>query len=147
MSLADPRSFYSSPAEATPASPEEVLYLACIRRGTGVQEPDFIANVAAEHGRIVHETPMPSPGDELHHFDWNRCSSACHGPDRSHLIVPGFRSSRVPILDMATDPRRPRTAHHEALPALAPGAVAASSGMLAVVRSRIATVKRWLRRR
>ena len=38
-------------------------------------------------------------------------------------------------------------AHHEALPALAPGAVAAASGMLVVMRSRIATVKRWLRRR
>jgi hypothetical protein len=41
----------------------------------------------------VHETPMPNVGDELHRYGWNRCSSACHGPDRSHLIVPGFRSS------------------------------------------------------
>ena len=23
---------------------------------------------------------MPNVGDELHHFGWNRCSSACHGP-------------------------------------------------------------------
>ena len=59
-------------------------------------------------GRIVHETPMPNVGDELHHFGWNRCSSACHGPDRSHLIVPGFRSSRIHIVDVADDPRRPR---------------------------------------
>jgi selenium-binding protein 1 len=50
---------------------------------------------------------MPYPGDELHHFGWNRCSSACHGPDRSHLIVPGFRSSRIHILNVADDPRRP----------------------------------------
>ena len=34
---------------------------------------------------------MPFVGDELHHYGWNRCSSACHGPDRSHLIMPGFR--------------------------------------------------------
>jgi methanethiol oxidase len=108
MSDADPRSFYASPAEAVQAPPEEVLYLACLHRGTGVEEPDFIAVVDAEHGRIVHETPMPTAGDELHHFGWNRCSSACHGPDRSHLIVPGFRSSRIHILDVATDPRRPR---------------------------------------
>ena len=60
------------------------------------------------YGTIVHETPMPAVGDEFHHFGWNRCSSACHGPDRSHLIVPGFRSSRVYILDVAEDPRRPR---------------------------------------
>ena len=50
---------------------------------------------------------MPGRGDELHHFGWNRCSSACHGPDRSHLIVPGFRSSRIHILNVADDPRRP----------------------------------------
>ena len=59
-------------------------------------------------GRIVHETPMPNVGDELHHFGWNRCSSACHGPDRSHLIVPGFRSSRIHVVNVADDPRRPR---------------------------------------
>ena len=50
---------------------------------------------------------MPNVGDELHHFGWNRCSSACHGPDRSHLIVPGFRSSRIHVLNVADDPRRP----------------------------------------
>ena len=70
--------------------------------------PDFLAVVDAEEGRIVHETPMPNVGDELHHFGWNRCSSACHGPDRSHLIVPGFRSSRIHVLNVADDPRRPR---------------------------------------
>ena len=51
---------------------------------------------------------MPNVGDELHHFGWNRCSSACHGPDRSHLIVPGFRSSRIHVLNVADDPRAPR---------------------------------------
>ena len=51
---------------------------------------------------------MPNVGDELHHFGWNRCSSACHGPDRSHLIVPGFRSSRIHVINVADDPRRPR---------------------------------------
>ena len=51
---------------------------------------------------------MPNVGDELHHFGWNRCSSACHGPDRSHLIVPGFRSSRIHIVNVADDPRAPR---------------------------------------
>ena len=103
-----PRSFHASPAEALQAPPEELLYLACLHQGTGVDKPDFLAVVDAEDGRIVHETPMPNVGDELHHFGWNRCSSACHGPDRSHLIVPGFRSSRIHILDVAGDPRRPR---------------------------------------
>jgi methanethiol oxidase len=99
---------YASPAEARQAKPEEFLYLACMHEGTGVGSPDFIAVVDVEDGRVIHETPMPNVGDELHHFGWNRCSSACHGPDRSHLIVPGMRSSRIHILDVAGDPRRPR---------------------------------------
>jgi selenium-binding protein 1 len=103
-----PASFHSSPQEAMHAPAEEFLYLACLHQGTGVDKPDFLAVVDAEDGRIVHETPMPNVGDELHHFGWNRCSSACHGPDRSHLIVPGFRSSRIHILNVAHDPRRPR---------------------------------------
>ena len=86
-----------------------MLYLACLHEGTGVHAPDFLAVVDAEDGRVVHETPMPNVGDELHHFGWNRCSSACHGPDRSHLIVPGFRSSRIHV---AQRRRRPPAASH-----------------------------------
>jgi len=100
-----PASFHESPEAALHAPPEEFLYVACLHDGDGA---DFLAVVDAEDGRIVHETPMPNVGDELHHFGWNRCSSACHGPDRSHLIVPGFRSSRIHILNVADDPRRPR---------------------------------------
>ena len=102
-----PASFHASPREALEAPQEEFLYVACLHEGTGVEAPDFLAVVDAAEGRIVHETPMPNIGDELHHYGWNRCSSACHGPDRSHLIVPGFRSSRVHIVNVADDPRRP----------------------------------------
>jgi methanethiol oxidase len=108
-----PASFYSSPREALRAPPEELVYVACLHVGTGVDKPDFLAVVdvnpdSDEYARIVHETPMPNTGDELHHYGWNRCSSACHGPDRSHLIVPGFGSSRIHVLNVADDPRRPR---------------------------------------
>jgi selenium-binding protein 1 len=103
-----PASFYASPREALAAPPEEFLYVACLHEGTGVDAPDFLAVVDAGEGRIIHETPMPNVGDELHHYGWNRCSSACHGPDRSHLIMPGFRSSRVHVVNVADDPRRPR---------------------------------------
>jgi selenium-binding protein 1 len=57
---------------------------------------------------VTHELAMPNVGDELHHCGWNRCGSACHGPDRSHLIVPGFRSSRIYVVSVADDPRRPQ---------------------------------------
>src|SRR5712691_120117 len=103
-----PASFYGSPEEALGAPAEEFLYVGCLHEGTGVAAPDFLAVVDAEDGRIIHETPMPNVGDELHHFGWNRCSSACHGPERSHLIVPGFRSSRIHVVNVADDPRRPR---------------------------------------
>ena len=91
------------------APPEEFLVPRLPTRRHRRGEPDFLAVVDAETGRIVHELPMPNVGDELHHFGWNRCSSACHGPDRSHLIVPGFRSSRIHIVNVADDPRRPRS--------------------------------------
>src|SRR5919108_3882957 len=99
---------YSSPEEASKAPPEEFLYLACLHEGTGVDKPDFLAVVDVESAAVIHETPMPNVGDELHHYGWNRCSSACHGPDRSHLILPGFPSSRVHVVVVASDPRRPR---------------------------------------
>src|SRR6266545_4361217 len=102
------QSFYGSPREAMVAPPEEFLYVACLHEGTGVDAPDFLAVVDAERGEVISELPMPTVGDELHHFGWNRCSSACHGPDRSHLVIPGFRSSRIHVLDVASDPRRPR---------------------------------------
>ena len=102
-----PASFHASPQEALGAPPEELLYVACLHEGTGVDAPDFLAVVDAEEGRVVHETPMPNVGDDLHHYGWNRCSSACHGPDRSHLIMPGFRSSRVHVVNVSDDPRRP----------------------------------------
>src|ERR671914_581845 len=109
MAMSDPSpSFYASPAEAAQAPAEEFMYVACLHEGTGVDEPDFLAVVDAEDGRVVHRLPMPNVGDELHHYGWNRCSSACHGPDRSHLIVPGFRSSRIHVVNVADDPRRPR---------------------------------------
>jgi selenium-binding protein 1 len=108
MAPADQPSLYASPEDAQRAPVEDLLYVSCLHEGTGVRAPDFLAVVDAHEGRIVHETPMPNVGDELHHFGWNRCSSACHGPDRSHLVLPGFRSSRIHVLDVADDPRRPR---------------------------------------
>ncbi len=75
-----PASFHSSPQEAMQAPAEELLYLACLHEGTGVEKPDFLAVVDAEHGRVIHETPMPNVGDELHHFGWNRCSLGLSRP-------------------------------------------------------------------
>jgi selenium-binding protein 1 len=103
---------YASPQEARQQPAEDFVYVACLYEGTGIDEPDFIAVVDVNpesdtYSQIVHRTPMPNVGDELHHFGWNVCSSACHSDlKRDTLVVPGIQSSRVHILDVS-DPRKP----------------------------------------
>jgi selenium-binding protein 1 len=103
---------YASPEAAAAQPAEDFIYVACLYEGTGIAEPDFIAVVdvnpeSDRYSEIVHRTPMPNVGDELHHFGFNACSSACHSElERDTLIVPGFRSSRINILDIS-DPGRP----------------------------------------
>jgi len=64
-------------------------------------------------GNLVGQTDMPSPGDELHHFGWNACSShlCAYAPnahmERRYLVVPGISSSRITVLDTKPDPRQP----------------------------------------
>jgi methanethiol oxidase len=104
---------YASPQVAREQPPEQVAYVASLYEGTGIEKPDFVAVVDVDpssdtYGQIVHRTEMPNVGDELHHFGWNACSSACHSQlQRDTMIVPGFRSSRIHILDIS-DPRAPR---------------------------------------
>jgi selenium-binding protein 1 len=107
---------YASPADAQSQPPEDVIYVASLYEGTGIEEPDFIATVDVNpesdtYSQIIHTTPMPNVGDELHHFGWNVCSSACHSDlERDTMIVPGFRSSRIHIVNVS-DPRKPEIAH------------------------------------
>ena len=104
---------YASPAVARQQPPEQFVYVAALYEGTGIDRPDFIAVVdvdpsSSSYGQIVHRTEMPNVGDELHHFGWNACSSACHSQlQRDTMIVPGLRSSRIHIVDIS-EPRAPR---------------------------------------
>jgi selenium-binding protein 1 len=106
---------YASPKDALAAPPEQFVYVVALHTGTGVGEPDLLAVVdvnpdSEEYGRIVHRTPMPGKDDELHHYGWQVCSSACHTSlEREHLVVPGFRSSRIHIVNVS-EPRRPAIA-------------------------------------
>ncbi|HET6548861.1 MAG TPA: selenium-binding protein SBP56-related protein, partial [Solirubrobacter sp.] len=58
---------------------------------------------------VVGRLDMPGPGDELHHFGWNACSSALcpWAPhphvERRYLLVPGLRSSNIHIVDVKGD--------------------------------------------
>lgn len=105
---------YASPEEAMKAEPEKILYTVALHVGTGVEAPDYLATIDVDpesptYSQVIHRTPMPNIGDELHHFGWNACSS-CHGDEskeRRFLIVGGQRSSRIHIIDTA-DERAPK---------------------------------------
>ena len=73
-------SFYPSPKMAMEAPTETLAYVAGLNYGRN-DNPDAILVVdldpaSPSHGQIINKLEMPYPGDELHHFGWNACSSA-----------------------------------------------------------------------
>lgn len=105
---------YASPREAIGAPRERVLYTIGLYTNSGIDAPDYLATVDVDPGsptyaQVIHRLEMPNLGDELHHFGWNACSS-CHGDataERRFLVVPGFHSSRIHIVD-TQNPRAPQ---------------------------------------
>jgi selenium-binding protein 1 len=108
--------FYPSPRIAAKAPAERLAYVAtfCPERTA----PDALAVVdvdpkSASYAKIVGRLDLPHPGDELHHFGWNACSSnlcpnAAHPHvERRYLVVPGLRSSRIYVIDTKPDPKSP----------------------------------------
>ena len=110
--------FYPSPRLAMQGPPEELAYVAAFNpKKDGRPDAMMVVDLAPKsttHGQVVGKVEMPKPGDELHHFGWNACSSALcpYAPhphiERRYLIVPGLRSSRIHILDIKPDPRHPQ---------------------------------------
>jgi selenium-binding protein 1 len=108
--------FYASPRHAMEAPPEELAYVAMLNPAK--DRPDAMGVVdldaaSTSYGELVGQTDMREPGDELHHFGWNACSS-CLAPyaphphvERRYLVVPGIHSSRIHVLDTKADPRKP----------------------------------------
>ncbi|HSJ23895.1 MAG TPA: selenium-binding protein SBP56-related protein [Longimicrobiales bacterium] len=108
--------FYATPTHAMEAPEEKLAYVALLNPAG--QRPDAIGVVDVDpvsptYGRLVGQADMPSPGDELHHFGWNACSShlcawaASPHMERRYLVVPGIHSSRIAIFDTKPDPRQP----------------------------------------
>ncbi|CAN5707414.1 selenium-binding family protein [soil metagenome] len=108
--------FYATPSDAAGAPTEKLAYVALLDPAR--QRPDAIGVVDVDpaspaYGTLVGQADMPDPGDELHHFGWNACSShlcayAAHPhTERRYLIVPGVATSRIAIFDTKPDPRRP----------------------------------------
>lgn len=96
---------YISPIEAIKGPREKIIYVPLIYSGDQNREDRFatidVDPSSPTYSQIIHTLKMKYPGDELHHFGWNTCSS-CYGKEwmvRRFLIVPGFMSSRIYILD------------------------------------------------
>src|SRR3954454_24127531 len=104
--------FYPSPAHAAAVPVETHAYVVTLNTGVNSpdRKPDALTVIDLEdgsptYGRLVGRLDMPGPGDELHHFGWNACSSALcpWAPhphvERRYLLVPGLRSSTIHIVD------------------------------------------------
>ncbi|XP_072020984.1 methanethiol oxidase-like [Amphiura filiformis] len=106
---------YKSPVDAMKAPCEQILYVPCICRNTDVKQPDYLATVDVDprsttYSQVIHRLPMRYIDDEVHHSGWNTCSS-CYGDAskcRDRLILPCLYSSRIYIVDVGTEPRKPR---------------------------------------
>ena len=109
--------FYPSPRMAMLGPKEKLAYVAALNTtGDGRHDAMTVVDLdpdSATYAQFVGKVEMPNPGDELHHFGWNACSSALcpYAPhphvERRYLIVPGIRSSRIHIIDTKANPRQP----------------------------------------
>lgn len=110
--------FYPSPQMAMQAPAERFGYVAALNTGRN-EKPDAICTVdldpsSPSYGQIINQLDLSFPGDELHHFGWNACSSSlCPSSphphlERRYLIIPGMRSSRIYIADTKPDPIKPQ---------------------------------------
>eukprot|EP00250_Pteridium_aquilinum_P012587 c20817_g1_i3 orf=146-1582(+) len=105
---------YETPLDAMAGPREQILYVTAVYTGTGKGKPDYLATVdvdpnSSTFSQVVHRLPVNHLEDELHHTGWNTCSS-CHGDSsaqRRFLVLPSLVSSRVYVVDTATNPRAP----------------------------------------
>ncbi|KAJ9639623.1 Methanethiol oxidase [Knufia peltigerae] len=111
--------FYRNAAEAVTAPVEELAFVVAYDPDGKKNDALFVVDLKSNSptwGRVVGKVEVP-PGQELHHFGWNACSSAfkheghpMEGLERRYLIVPGLRSSNIFIIDTKPDPRNPKIA-------------------------------------
>lgn len=100
---------YKTIADAMNSPREKLAFLPAITVRTKSKHPDYMATVDVDptsktYSQVVGRLSMPTPGDELHHFGWNACSS-CYGErPRTHLVIPGLASSNIYIVN-SSDPK------------------------------------------
>src|SRR5947209_19031296 len=83
--------------------PEKVLYVFCV--DADAKDNDFLAVIDVEagsktYGKITYQLDLGSSGNETHHFGYT--------DDRTHIWGCSLFSNRVFLIDVATDPAKPR---------------------------------------
>src|SRR5437868_11137244 len=83
--------------------PEKYLYLFCV--DADAKDNDFVAVIDVDadsptFGTLTYTLDLGSKGNETHHWGYT--------DDRTRIWAGGLLSSRIWILDVATDPAKPR---------------------------------------
>ncbi|XP_066424087.1 methanethiol oxidase-like [Molothrus aeneus] len=107
---------YPSCPDVLKAPREEVAYVTCTYRCTGIEQPDFLATVdlnprSCHYGQVIHRLPMPNLKDELHCAGWGPacgCFDSGAAAKRTKLVLPCLISSRIYVVDVGSQCRAPR---------------------------------------
>jgi selenium-binding protein 1 len=83
--------------------PEKYLYVFCV--DADAKDHDFLAVVdvdpkSPKYATVIHQLDLGSAGNETHHFGYT--------DDRTHIWGCSLFSSRFFLIDVATDPAKPR---------------------------------------
>jgi selenium-binding protein 1 len=83
--------------------PEKYLYVFCV--DADAKDHDFLAVVdvdpdSSKFGKIIHQLDLGSSGNETHHFGFT--------DDRTHIWGCSLFSSRIFLIDVASDPAKPK---------------------------------------
>jgi selenium-binding protein 1 len=83
--------------------PEKFLYVYCV--DADAKDNDFMAVVdvakgSKTYGKIIYQLDLSSKGNETHHFGYT--------DDRTHIWGMSLFSNRVFLIDVASDPARPK---------------------------------------
>jgi selenium-binding protein 1 len=83
--------------------PEKLLYVFCV--DADAKDDDFLAVIdvdmdSPKYGQLIGQLDLGSSGNETHHFGYT--------DDRSHIWGCSLFSNRVFVIDVATDPTKPK---------------------------------------
>ena len=83
--------------------PEKYLYVLCV--DADEKDDDFVAVIdvgpdSAAFGKVTFTLDLGSKGNETHHWGYT--------DDRTRIWAGGLKTSRIWLIDVATDPARPR---------------------------------------